>query len=154
MQKNNVLFIINDNVELALKVNADGVHLGQSDAPIDQARKLLGENKIIGITCNNKIELALEAQKNGADYIALGRFFQSQSKPSAPHAELSLLSEAHRQISIPIVAIGGITPESAPTLIKEGADMLAVIHAIFGQKNISNATRQFIEIIHSPKQAV
>lgn len=146
-KKNNVLFIINDNAELALKVNADGVHLGQKDIHIQQARELLGTNKIIGVTCNNNIKLALEAQKNGADYIALGRFFNSETKPSAPQADLSLLSETRELLTIPIVAIGGITHESAPQLLQHGADMLAVIHAIFGQKDISNATRQFIDII-------
>ena len=149
-KKNNVIFIINDNVELALKVNADGVHLGQGDTHIIQARTLLGENKIIGVTCNNNIELALNAQKNGADYIAFGRFFPSKTKPSAPHAELSLLREARKLITLPIVAIGGINHDSAPSLLKEGADMLAVIHAIFGQQDISNATQEFIKIIDSP----
>lgn len=153
-KKNNVIFIVNDNAELALKVNADGVHLGQGDIHITQARDLLGENKIIGVTCNNNIELALEAQKNGADYVAFGRFFHSQTKPSAPQAELSLLSNARKSITIPIVAIGGIDHDSAPILLKEGADMLAVIHGIFGQNDISNATREFIKIIDSPKRSV
>ena len=149
-KKNNVIFIINDNIELTLKVNADGVHIGQGDTHITQARTLLGENKIIGVTCNNSIELALDAQKNGADYIAFGRFFPSKTKPSAPHAELSLLREARKLITLPIVAIGGINHDSAPSLLKEGADMLAVIHAIFGQQDISNATQEFVEIIDSP----
>ena len=150
-KKNNVLFLINDNIELAVKVHADGVHLGQSDTKLQQARKILGENKIIGITCHNKIELAIEAQEKGADYVAFGRFFNSETKPSAPAAELSLLSEAAKVITLPIVAIGGITPESAPLLLQKGADMLAVIHGIFGQKNILKATQQFVKIIDSPK---
>ena len=148
-KKNNVLFLINDNVELALKVNADGVHLGQEDAPLQQAREQLGKNKIIGVTCHNKIELAVEAQKKGADYVAFGRFFNSETKPTAPPAELSLISKAKKSISIPIVAIGGITQETAPLLLNEGVDILAVIHAIFGQDDILSATRQFIEIIDS-----
>ncbi len=152
--KHDVLFIINDNIELAIKVNADGLHLGQKDTQLQQARKLLGENKIIGVTCNNKIEFAQTAQGQGADYVAFGRFFNSLTKPSAPHAELSLLSEARKQITVPIVAIGGITPESAPFLLNEGADMLAVIQGIFGQADILNATRQFVEIIDSPKASV
>lgn len=149
-KKNNVLFIVNDNVELARKVNADGVHLGQKDTHIQQAREQLGENKIIGVTCNNQIELAQEAQAQGADYVAFGRFFNSETKPSAPQAELSLINEARKSITIPIVAIGGINLNSASLLLKEGADMLAVIHAVFGQSDISNATRQFNEIIDSP----
>lgn len=153
-KKNNVLFIINDNVELALKVNADGIHLGQKDTHFTQAREQLGEDKIIGVTCNNKIELAQTAQQQGADYVAFGRFFSSETKPSAPPAEISLLNEARKKINIPIVAIGGITQETAPLLLKEGADILAVIHSIFGQENITNTTRQFIKIISSPKESV
>ena len=153
-KKNNVLFIINDNVELALKVNADGVHLGQDDANIKQAREQLGDDKIIGVTCHNNIELAQTAQQQGADYVAFGRFFNSETKPSAPPAELSLIKEAKQTVSIPIVAIGGITQESAPLLVKEGADMLAVIHGVFGQADILNTTRQFIEIIDTPNTVV
>lgn len=149
-KKNNVLFIVNDNVELAKKVNADGVHLGQKDTHIQIARKQIGKDKIIGVTCNNQIELAHEAQAQGADYIAFGRFFNSETKSSAPQAELSLINEARKSITIPIVAIGGITLNSASLLLKEGADMLAVIHAVFGQKDISNVIRQFNEIIDSP----
>ena len=150
-KKNNVLFLINDNVELALKVNADGVHLGQQDAPLKQAREQLGIDKVIGVTCHNKIELAAEAQKKGADYVAFGRFFNSETKPTAPPAELSLISEAKKSISIPIVAIGGITQETAPLLLKAGVDILAIIHAIFGQDDILTVTRQFVEIIDSTK---
>ena len=153
-KKNNVLFIVNDNVELAIMVNADGVHLGQKDTQIKKARERLGKDKIIGITCNNKIELAQTAQQQGADYVAFGCFFNSKTKVSAPTAELSLIAEACKSITIPIVAIGGITLSSAALLLKEGADMLAVIHAVFGQKDISNAARQFIEIIDSPRESV
>lgn len=153
-KNHNVIFIINDNVELAIKVNADGVHLGQKDTQLQQARKLLGKDKIIGVTCNNQIKLAQEAQRDGADYIAFGRFFPSSTKPSAPHAELSLLSQARKSISIPIVAIGGITHELAPLILKEDVDMLAVIQGIFGQTDILNATRQFLDIIDSPKAPV
>lgn len=153
-KKNNVLFLINDNVELALKVNADGVHLGQEDTPLQQAREQLGNDKVIGVTCHNKIELAVEAQNKGADYVAFGRFFNSETKPSASPAELSLISEANKYISIPIVAIGGITQETAPLLLNEGLDMLAVIHAIFGQDDILSAARQFVEIIDSTKASL
>lgn len=152
-KKHNVIFIINDNVKLAIKVNADGVHLGQKDAHIQQARELLGKDKIIGITCNNQIEFAQTAQQQGADYVAFGRFFNSHTKPSAPQAELTLLNEAAKLIKIPIVAIGGITPQTAPVLLKEGADILAVIQGIFAQKDILNATHQFIEIFNTIDRA-
>ena len=148
---NNVLFLINDNVDLALKVNADGVHLGQHDTPLQQAREQLGKDKVIGVTCHNKIELAVEAQKNGADYVAFGRFFNSETKPAASPAELPLISKSKKSISIPVVAIGGITQKFAPLLLKEGVDMLAVIHGLFGQDDILRASRQFVEIIDSTK---
>ena len=153
-KKNNVLFLVNDNVELALKVNADGVHLGQQDTPLQKAREQLGKDKVIGVTCHNKIELAVEAQKNGADYVAFGRFFNSETKPSAPPAQLSLISESKKSISIPIVAIGGITQKLAPLLLKEGVDMLAVIHGLFAQDDILRASRQFVEIIDSTKASL
>jgi len=147
-KKNNVLFIINDNVELAIKVNADGVHLGQKDMNINQARQRLGENKIIGVTCNNKIDFALTAQQQGANYVAFGRFFTSITKPDAPQADLSLLADARKAITIPIVAIGGITHESAVSLLQEGANMLAVIQGLFGQEDILKSTQKFIKLFN------
>lgn len=152
-KKNNVLFLINDNIELAIKVNADGVHLGQSDTNVQQAREQLGD-KIIGITCHNDIQLAQLAQQQGADYVAFGRFYSSQTKPSASPAELSILSEAKKSLTIPIAAIGGITVETAAILLNQGADMLAVVQGIFAQNDIFAVSQQFVEIIDSPKQWV
>lgn len=148
-KKHNILFIVNDDVALAIKVNADGVHLGQSDTRIDDARKSLGKNKIIGITCHNKIELAQKAQHDGADYVAFGRFYHSQTKPNATQANLSLISNARKLVSIPIVAIGGITHDLAPSLLKEGANMLAIAHGIFGQSDVLHATRHFVKIFNT-----
>lgn len=141
-KKNNVLFLINDNAELAVKVDADGVHLGQKDGSIVQARALLGDDKIIGVTCHNQIELAHIAEQQGADYVAFGRFFTSKTKPAASHAELSVLSEAKKSLVIPIVAIGGITAENAASVVQHGADMLAVIHGIFAQDDIPAAIQK------------
>ena len=146
-KKHHVLFIVNDDAELAKKVDADGVHLGQKDMSPARARELLGKDKIIGVSCNNQLALAIEAQQQGADYIAFGRFFNSMTKPDAPQAELALLTAAQQSITVPIVAIGGITPDTAPVLLKSGASMLAVINSLFAQDNISRATREFIEII-------
>lgn len=148
-KKHNVVFIVNDNVELAINVNADGVHLGQKDMHISEARDKLGADKIIGVTCNNQLEFAQVAQQQGADYVAFGRFFNSSTKPTAPQAELSLLSDASKMINIPIVAIGGITHDLAPLLINEGVDILAVIQGIFGQSNVLNATQQFVELFNA-----
>ena len=141
-QQHQRLFIVNDDAELAARIDADGVHIGQSDASLQQARMILGENKIIGVSCNNQLQWAINAQQAGADYVAFGRFFNSQTKPQAPQAEPALLTQAKAQLDIPIVAIGGITVENANNLVTAGADMLAVIHAIFSQADIIEAARQ------------
>jgi len=148
-KKHHVLFLINDNIDLALKVNADGVHLGQTDTQLLRAREKLGQEKIIGITCHNKIELAITAQEQGADYVAFGRFYTSHTKPTAPPADISILSNAKQSINIPIVAVGGITIKTAPDLLEQDADMLAVINAIFGEKDVMAATQQFVDFFPS-----
>lgn len=153
-RKHDVIFLINDNIELAIKTNADGVHIGQQDTRLEQARKKLGSGKIIGVTCHNQLSLAKQAEKQGADYVAFGRFFPSLTKPSAPAAELSLLKQAKQEISIPICAIGGITHELAPQVLKQGVDMLAVINGIFGQDDILNTCHDFVRIINSPATPV
>jgi len=140
------LFLINDDVSLALAVNADGVHLGQRDADISQARTLLGEHRIIGITCHDQLPLALAAQAAGANYVAFGRFFPSLTKPEAPPASLSILQQARAQLRIPIAAIGGITPDNAPSLLAHGADMLAVIHGVFGAGDIAAAAGEYARL--------
>jgi thiamine-phosphate pyrophosphorylase len=141
-----VLFLINDDVPLALAVNADGVHIGQSDTALTQARELLGAQRIIGVTCHDQIALALAAQQAGADYVALGRFFPSITKPEAPPASLATLQQARAQLQIPIAAIGGITPANAPSLLAHGADMLAVIHGIFGAPDIAAAAGEYARL--------
>ena len=141
-----VTFIINDDPRLAAGVDADGVHLGQSDSDILSARQILGADKIIGLTCHASLENALAAEKAGADYVAFGRFFPSHSKPHAPPAEIDILHQARRRLTVPIVAIGGVTPENGGALIEAGADMLAVIHGIFGVADIRQALRQFVQL--------
>ena len=142
-KQHGVIFIINDDPTLAANVGADGVHLGQTDSDIHSARQALGANKIIGVTCHASLKVALAAEKAGADYVAFGRFFPSQTKPDAPPAEIDILQQARRSLSIPIVAIGGITPENGSALIAAGADMLAVIHGIFGASDIRQAAATF-----------
>ncbi len=122
-----VPLIINDDVELALAVGADGVHLGESDGSIQQARVELGGNAIIGVSCYNNIEHAVDAQRQGANYVAFGRFFASSTKPLAAPAQLETLTKAKKMMTIPVVAIGGILPENGRDLIHAGADILAVI---------------------------
>ncbi|CAD6878666.1 Thiamin-phosphate pyrophosphorylase (EC 2.5.1.3) [Methylomonas albis] len=123
--------LINDSVELALAVGADGVHLGRDDGEIAEARRLLGADAIIGVSCYNDVEKAQAMAAAGADYVAFGRFFPSGSKPLAAPAEIVSLQLAKQSITIPIVAIGGILPENGGTLLAAGADLLAVIGGIF-----------------------
>lgn len=145
-RQHDCLFIVNDDPALALAVEADGVHLGQGDTQLAAARRQLGAQHLIGVSCNNQLEWALAAQSQGADYVAFGRFFASVTKPDAPQAGLSLLEAARRQIHLPIAAIGGITPDNAAKLYDAGADMLAVINGIFGQPDIEAATRRLQQI--------
>lgn len=145
-RQQNIPLIINDDVALAADIGADGVHLGKNDPNLNRARQQLGPDAIIGISCYNSFELALDAQQAGADYVAFGRFFPSQIKPEAVQAELQLLQRARQELQIPTVAIGGITPENGGDLIQAGADMLAVIHGIFGQPDIEVACRQFHQL--------
>jgi len=128
-----VPLIINDDVELALKIGAEGVHLGKDDGSALEARARLGADAIIGVSCYDSVQQALAAQEQGASYVAFGRFFPSASKPNAPCAQLSTLAEAKRRVNLPIVAIGGITPENGRVLVEAGADVLAVIDGVFGQ---------------------
>ncbi|MDJ0805357.1 MAG: thiamine phosphate synthase [Gammaproteobacteria bacterium] len=137
------LLIINDDIELAAETGADGVHLGRHDADITHARQRLGTEAIIGISCYNRLALAKQAEQAGADYVAFGRFFPSLTKPQAVQANPQLLRQARQTLTLPLVAIGGITPDNGGPLISAGADMLAVIHAVFGQPDIRQACERF-----------
>ncbi|MET0103046.1 MAG: thiamine phosphate synthase [Sedimenticola sp.] len=145
-RKHHAPLIINDDVELAARIGADGVHLGKDDPDIQAARARLGKQAIIGISCYNQFERASIAQEAGADYIAFGRFFNSTVKPDAVQAQPDLLRRAKRELELPTVAIGGITPENGGALIEAGADMLAVIHGVFGQPDIRAACERFNEL--------
>jgi len=131
------LLLINDDVELCLEVGADGVHLGQSDLQVKDARAALGDNAVIGVTCHSSMALAWQAQQEGASYVAFGRFYPSLTKPHAAPADIQILAEARRQLTVPLVAIGGINAENGAALIKAGADLLAVIHYLFAFPDIS-----------------
>lgn len=142
------LLIINDDVRLAQAVQADGIHLGHSDAAIEEARKILGNQIIIGCSCYNRLELAVEAEHKGADYVAFGRFFPSVTKPQALQAHPEILSEARSQLDIPLCAIGGVTTDNAPALIALGADMVAVINDLFAAQDIRHKAQQFVQLFH------
>jgi thiamine-phosphate pyrophosphorylase len=151
-ERHQALLIVNDDVELAYQTGADGVHLGRSDMTLTAARQRLGATAIIGVSCYNRLELALQAAQAGADYIAFGRFFPSRTKPGAVQAEPELLHQARQRLALPLVAIGGITPENGRQLIQAGADMLAVIHAVFGHPDIRQACTRF-QAIFAPEEA-
>lgn len=123
--------IINDDAELAARLGV-GLHLGQTDGSLSAARALLGRQAIIGGTCHAQLELAEAAAKEGASYVAFGRFFNSNTKPGAPAADVELLAAAKAKVNLPIVAIGGVTLGNAPELIAHGASMVAVVHGLFG----------------------
>lgn len=137
--------IINDSLRLADLVGADGVHLGDGDGSAHEARIVLGADKIIGVSCYQSLDLALAAQAAGADYVAFGSFFVSITKPAAPRAEITLLQHASRVLQLPIVAIGGITPDNAEALIEAGADAIAVINALFESPDIEARARCFAD---------
>lgn len=153
-----VPLLINDDISLAAASGASGVHLGQSDAALSAAREQLGTDAIIGITCHDQLTLAQAAEAGGADYVAFGAFFPSRTKPGAPPAPLRLLEQARRQLHCPIVAIGGLGVDNAGQVIRSGASMIAVIHALFGHADIEARARAFSALFtatapgHSPDQ--
>ncbi|MEO9241992.1 thiamine phosphate synthase [Pseudomonas inefficax] len=133
--------LINDDAELAARLGV-GVHLGQTDGPLTPARALLGRQAIIGSTCHASLELAAQAASEGASYVAFGRFFNSVTKPGAPAANIELLEQARTQVKLPIAVIGGITLDNAAPLVTHGADLLAVIHGLFGADSAQEVTRR------------
>jgi len=138
-----VQLIVNDDVELALAIGADGVHLGATDLPLREARRRLGGAAIIGISCANVLERAVAAQEEGASYVAFGRFFPSRTKPEAPQAHASLLHQARERLRVPICAIGGLTPANAGPIIEAGADLIAAVEGVFGATDIEAAARAY-----------
>jgi thiamine-phosphate pyrophosphorylase len=142
-RKFRVPLIINDHLDLALAVDADGLHLGAEDDSLTAARARLGPEKILGVSCYGELERAREAERLGADYVAFGSFFPSSVKPGAVCAPLALLRNAKRRLATPVMAIGGITVDNAPQLIAAGADGVAVISALFGADDVKLAARRF-----------
>lgn len=137
-----VTFIVNDDAQLAAAVEADGVHLGAEDGEVAAARALLGPRKIIGVSCYNRLELARKAVAAGADYVAFGAFFASSIKPEAVVASVPMLRQARAELSLPIVAIGGITAANGGELVANGADALAVISAVYAAEDVQKAAQE------------
>ncbi len=141
-----VAFIVNDSIALAKRIGADGVHLGQGDGDVKDARARLGKEAQIGVTCHNSRDLAMEAGEAGADYVAFGAFFPTQTKDTDYRAEPELLTWWQNLMELPCVAIGGITPENCAPLVEAGADFLAVSHAVWGGDEAA-AVRAFARIL-------
>ena len=141
-RERDVAFIVNDSIALAKRLKADGVHLGQGDGDVREAREALGREAQIGVTCHASRHLAMEAGEAGADYVAFGAFFPSPTKPSEHRPEPELLAWWQGLMEIPCVAIGGITPENCAPLVEAGADFLAVSHAVWGGDE-ADAVRAF-----------
>ena len=147
--EHHALFIVNDDVALAKTVQAEGVHVGRDDSALLAARASLGKSVLIGVSCYNRLDLALEAAAQGADYLAFGSFFPSPTKPNAPRATLELLQHARQQLTLPICAIGGITLETAPSLLANGADMLAVITDVFNSPDIAQQAARYQMLVRA-----
>lgn len=135
-------FIVNDDCSLALNAGADGVHLGIDDGPVAEARAMLGPECIIGVSCYNDFDRAVASEQVGADYVAFGSFFASQTKPAAVSAPVDLLSRAKSRLQVPVVAIGGIDENNAPALVKAGADAVAVLSSLFSCDDVEEHARR------------
>ena len=136
VKKNNVKFLINDKPLIAKKVGADGCHIGQKDMDFISSRKILGKNKIIGVTCHNSKKLALIAKEHGANYVAFGAFFKSSTKKTAFKANLAILHWAKKKINMPIVAIGGINSSNYKKILSNGANFIACSNYVWNNKKL------------------
>ncbi len=139
-------FIVNDHADIALAVNADGVHLGQEDLPLKEARKILGKTKIIGISTHS-IEQAIEAEAGGADYVGFGPVFHTKTKDAGKPKGIQMVKELKKHVKIPVIAIGGITSENLQSVLDSGADAVAVASAIL-RGNISDNISGFLKILY------
>lgn len=139
-------FIVNDHADIALAVNADGVHLGQEDLPLKEARKILGKTKIIGISTHS-IEQAIEAEAGGADYVGFGPVFHTKTKDAGKPKGIQMLKEVKKHVKIPVIAIGGITSGNLQSVLDSGADAVAVASAIL-RGNISDNISGFLKILY------
>lgn len=151
--RNRAIFLVNDRIDVALAVDADGVHIGQDDMQIEIAKKLLSPEKIIGLTVHN-VKEAVKAEKNGADYIGLGSIFDTSTKKDAGKGiGPASIKEVKIAIKIPVVAIGGINKENCIPVVENGADSLVAISAVVCSDDVKKETREFIEIIREIKNS-
>ncbi len=150
-QKLHIPLIINDDIDLAVEVGADGVHLGMEDMTVTEARRRLGLGKIIGASCYNQLRYAIEAEQHGADYVAFGAFFVSITKLDTVAASINLLCQAKQHLHIPIVAIGGITSDNVAELIHRGADAVAVSNSLYSAVNVQSEAKKISCIFEQTK---
>ncbi len=143
-----VPLIINDRVDIALAIGADGVHVGQSDLPAGVVRKIIGKDKILGVSAGT-VEKAIEAQRDGADYIGVGALFSTSTKTDAKSVSLDTLMKIIKEVSIPVVGIGGINAENAVKLKNTGIDGIAVVSAIIAQKDIRLSAEKMLKIFRN-----
>lgn len=148
-----VAFIVNDSVSLAKRLGADGVHLGQKDGDVREARAILGPQSQIGVTCHDSRHLAMEAGEAGADYVAFGAFYPTTTKPSPYRPDPSILSWWSSIFEIPCVAIGGITPENGRPLVEAGADFLAACQAVWGVSDPAKVVAEFNDLLTNVNRA-
>ena len=144
-----VPLVINDDVALAAAIGADGVHVGLEDASVREARAALGAGRIVGATCHASLELAREAVRAGADYVAFGSFFASPTKPGATPAPLELLRAARAELDVPIAAIGGIDARRGERLLAAGASYLAVVSGLFGARDVRRAAQGYARLFET-----
>ena len=138
-----VPLIVNDDPALAAGIEADGVHVGRDDGDVLSARRIVGDRSIVGVSCYDRLDLALAAAGDGATYVAFGSFFASPTKPRAVPAPIRLLADAREKIDLPIVAIGGVTAGNGAALVEAGADFLAAIDGVFGGEDVERAARGY-----------
>lgn len=141
--------VINDHLDLCMHLDADGVHVGGTDIAVDHARRLLGADKIVGASCYGELALARAAQAAGASYAAFGGFYPSPVKKYTFVTAPALLTEARAELTLPLVVIGGMTPQNAAPLVARGADMVAAITSVYGEADPEEAARRFGALFNS-----
>lgn len=145
-REHEVPLIINDYLDLAMEIDADGLHVGRDDASVKKVRDQLGYNKIVGVSCYNNLDLALQAEKESADYVAFGAFFSSLTKPAAVAVSVDLVEQAKKKIGVPIVGIGGIRLTNARTVIQSGCTAIAVCNDLFHSENSKVKAAQYAQL--------
>ena len=150
-QARDVAFLMNDRPDLAAETGCDGVHVGQQDATYAEARAMVGEDAIVGVTCHDSRHLAMVAAEQGADYVAFGAFYPTATKDAIGHPDADILTWWSEMMAVPCLAIGGITPENCLPLVRAGADFLAVLSAVWNHpEGPAEAVRQFNRVINEP----